>query len=84
MSILIPTYQDPGPLAVPQSPFHRLTTFSRSELARTRSIPAEDRRLLTEHFVDTFQWETVRPHLPIRLGLPPIVSPSFRKFERRI
>ena len=75
MSILIPTYQDPGSLAVPQSPFHRLTTFSQSELASTRTIPAEDRRLLTEHFVDTFRWETVRPHLPIRLELPPGIQP---------
>jgi len=75
MSTLIPTYEDPGPLAVPQSPFHGLTTCSRSELANTRHIPAEDRRLLTEHFVDTFQWETVWPHLPIRLELPPGVRP---------
>jgi hypothetical protein len=75
MSILIPTYQGPGPVVVPQSPFHRLTTFSRSELASTRDIPAEDRRLLTEHFVDTFRWETVHPHLPIRLEMPPDVRP---------
>jgi len=75
MSVLIPTYEDPGPLVVPGSPFHHLTTFSRSELAHTRDIPAEDRRLLTEHFVRTFQWETVRPHLPIRLELPPGVRP---------
>lgn len=75
MSILIPTYQDPGPLVVPQSPFQGLNTFSRSELANTRDIPAEDRRLLTEHFVSTFQWEAVRPHLPIRLELPSGVRP---------
>jgi hypothetical protein len=75
MNVLIPTYEDPGPVVVPESPFHHLTTFSRSELAQTRAIPAEDRRLLTEHFVRTFQWETVRPHLPIRLELPPGVRP---------
>jgi hypothetical protein len=75
MSVLIPTAEDCGPLVVPQSPFHHLTTFSRSELAHTRAIPAEDRRLLTEHFVRTFQWETVRPHLPIRLELPSGVQP---------
>ena len=75
MSTLIPTYEDLGPLAVPQSPFHGLTTFSQSELANTRDVAAEDRRLLTEHFVDTFQWETVRPHLPIQLELPPGVRP---------
>jgi len=75
MSILIPTYEDPGPLAMPHSPFQHLTTFSQSELANTRDIPAEDRRLLTEHFVSTFQWEMVRPHLPIHLELPPGVQP---------
>lgn len=71
MSFLIPAYQDPGPLNVPESPFHRLSTFSKSELASTRDVPAADRRLLTRHFVSTFQWEAVRPHLPIRLELPP-------------
>lgn len=71
MNILIPGYEDPGPVYVPESPFRRLTTFSKSELVNTRDIPAADRRLLTEHFASTFQWETVRPHLPIRLELPP-------------
>jgi hypothetical protein len=75
MSVLIPAYEDSSPLSVSQGPFHRLTTLSRSELANTRNIAAEDRRLLTEHFVSAFQWETVRPHLPIRLELPPGVPP---------
>jgi hypothetical protein len=75
MSSWIPPCEDLGPLVVPQSPFHRLTTISRSELANTRGFPAAERRLLTEHFVDTFQWGTVRPHLPIRLELPPGVRP---------
>lgn len=73
MSVLIPAHEDSGPLIVPQSSFHRLTTLSRSELANTRHVAAEDRRLLTEHFVSVFQWETVRPQLPIRLVLPPDV-----------
>ena len=71
MSILIPAHEDLSPLSASHSPFHRLTTFSRSELANTRSIAAEDRRLLAKHFVKVFQWETVRPHLPIRPALPP-------------
>lgn len=73
MSFMIPGYEDPGPLNVPESPFHRLTTLSKSELASTRDTPAADRRLLTQHFVSTFQWEALRPHLPIRLELPPDV-----------
>jgi len=48
-----------------------VAAYSKSELVNTRDIPAADRRLSTEHFASTFQWETVRPHLPIRLELPP-------------
>ena len=73
MSILIPAYKDTGPLHLPESPFHRLTTLSQSELAHTRSIDAADRRLLTEHFVDTFQWESMCQILPLQLELPPDV-----------
>jgi len=73
--ILIPTMEGTAPLSVPESPFHRLTTLPRSELASTRDIPAAERRLLTEHFVSTFQWETVRPLLPLRLETVPDVRP---------
>ncbi len=71
--ILIPTMEDRVPLSVPESPFHRLTTLPRSELVSTRDIPAAERRLLTEHFISTFQWETVRPLLPLRLETVPDV-----------
>lgn len=70
-SVLIPALGTGQPLHVPESPFHRLTSFSRSELASTRDVPAEERRLLTEHFVSTFQWEAVRPLLPFHLQVPP-------------
>jgi hypothetical protein len=75
MSILIPTMAQTGPLCVPESPFHHLTTLPRSELAATRDIPAAERRLLTEHFGATFQWQSIRPHLPLRLEVPPGVRP---------
>lgn len=71
--ILIPTMEDTVPLSVPESPFHRLTTLPRSELVSRRDVPAAERRLLTEHFVSTFQWETVRPLLPLRLETVPDV-----------
>jgi hypothetical protein len=73
MSILIPTMEQTESLNAPESPFHRLTTFSRSELAATRDIAAAERRLLTEHFVAVFQWESIYPHLPLRLEVPPDV-----------
>jgi len=73
--ILIPTMEDTVPLSVPESPFHRLTTLPRSELVSTRDVPAAERRLLTEHFVSTFQWETIRLLLPLRLETVPDVRP---------
>ena len=75
MSILIPPMEQTGPLEVPESPFHRLTSLPRPQLAATRDIPAAERRLLTEHFVATFCWEAIRPHLPLRLAVPPDVPP---------
>ena len=73
--ILIPTMEDTVPLSVPESPFHLLTTLPRSELVSTRDVPADARRLLTEHFVSTFQWASVRPLLPLRLETVPDVRP---------
>jgi hypothetical protein len=55
---------------IPESPFHNLVGLSRHELAETRGLEAADRRLLTEHFVSTFQWSAIRPHLPLRLVIP--------------
>jgi len=54
----------------PASPFQQLVGLSRAQLATTRDMPAAQRRLLTEHFVSTLQWDTVRPQLPFRLALP--------------
>lgn len=62
-------------LTVPDSPFHRLVGLSRADLAATRDLPAAERRLLTEHFVETFQWEAIRPFLPLRLVVPTDVPP---------
>jgi hypothetical protein len=72
---LIPALADSLPLAVEDSPFHSLTGLSRSELAATRDLPAAERRLLVEHFVDAFQWQTIRPLLPLRLVVPGDVPP---------
>lgn len=73
--VLIPSMENTAPLNVPESPFHRLTTLPRSELASTRNVPAAERRLLTEHFVSTFQWETIHPLLPLHLETVPDVRP---------
>ncbi len=71
MSILIPSRMASPPLVLPDSPFHHLTSLSRADLAATRDLPAAERRLLTDRFVSAFQWETIRPLLPLQLELSP-------------
>jgi hypothetical protein len=60
---------------VPDSPFQRLVGLSRVDLAASREVSAAERRLLTQHFVATFQWTAVRPLLPFRLAVPASVPP---------
>lgn len=60
---------------VTDSPFHDLLGLSRTEMAASRGLEAAERRLLTKHFVDTFQWTTVYPVLPLRLVVPQGVPP---------
>ncbi|MEE8390424.1 MAG: hypothetical protein V3S14_06460 [Anaerolineae bacterium] len=72
--ILIPTMEETQALDVPESPFHRLSSLSRSRLAATRNIPAADRRLLVEGF-DAFQWENIRYLFPLQLVVPADVRP---------
>ena len=59
------------------TPFQSLVSLSRAQLAATREVPAAQRRLLTEHFVQAFHWDTVQPHLPFRLPVPAAV-PAWR------
>ena len=59
---------------VPNSPFHNLLGLSRTEMAASRELGAAERRQLTTHFVDTFQWSSVVPMLPLRLVVPAAVS----------
>lgn len=57
-------------------PFHSLTGFSsRQAFTSTRSVSASERRLMTQHFQECFTWETIRPHLPLRLVVLEPVPP---------
>ena len=56
---------------LPDSPFHQLLGFTRSQLRETRDIPAAERRLLLPNFLETFRWTAVRPLLPLRLVVAP-------------
>jgi hypothetical protein len=71
-ALLLPPDHDKLPL-FPDSPFHNLLGLSRTEMAASRGLEAAERRLLTQHFVDTLQWATVYPMLPLRLVVPPDV-----------
>jgi hypothetical protein len=46
-------------------------------MVASRELEAAERRLLTEQFVETFQWANVYPLLPLRLVVPPDV-PSWQ------
>jgi hypothetical protein len=48
------------------SPFHQLVGLSRADLVETRAIAAHQRRPLVSGFVDSFQWQTIRQHLPLQ------------------
>ena len=45
----------------PESPFHALQSFSRSQLAETRSLPAAERRLRIPNFVERLEARLARP-----------------------
>ena len=68
--VLVPAAPVAASLAMPDSPFHQLKSFSRSQLAETRDLPAAERRLLIPNFVDLFRWEAIRPLLPLQLPTP--------------
>ena len=69
-AILVPATPVIDTLLVMDSPFCRLQSFSRPELAETRDLPAAERRLLLPNFVSLFRWEAIRPLLPLRLPTP--------------
>ena len=69
-SILVPATPLVPSIEVASSPFCRLQSFSRSELAETREIPAAKRRLFLPNFVALFRWEAIRPLLPLKLPTP--------------
>jgi hypothetical protein len=77
MSILItPQSHELAAWVADNNPFRSLVSFSQRQLADTRSIEAQDRRLLVEGFVEAFQWQTIRSLLPLPLIVPTDVPPE--------
>ena len=73
--VLVPSLEPPEPLDLSESPFQRLGSPARSELAARRDTPAAERRLLSAPFREAFRWESLRSHLPLRLEYPSQVRP---------
>lgn len=71
----IPITENAPLVEAPDSPFRLLGRLSRAELKATRDIPAAERRLLVPNFVESFQWETIRPLLPLPLSSPDDAPP---------
>ena len=57
-------------ITVPDSPFHGLNRLSRTELVRTRDLPATERRLQLPNFIELFRWDAIRQQLPLKLPTP--------------
>jgi hypothetical protein len=74
-TIWVPATPVVSVVSVSASPFQSLASFSRADLAATRSLPAAERRLLIPNFVALFRWETIRPLLPLQLPTPGDPSP---------
>ncbi len=63
-------------------PFARLLGLSRLELKANRSVPADERRLLTAHFQESFTWSAIRPLLPLLFSVPAdMPAPSPRRYR---
>lgn len=69
-TIWVPATPVTPAVAIPDSPFQKLASFSRAELAATRNLPATERRLLIPNFVELFCWQAIRPRLPLPLPTP--------------
>jgi hypothetical protein len=69
-TLLVPATPVIASITVPDSPFQRLLSFTRTELFETRHLPAAERRLLIPNFVELFCWEAIRPLLPLKLPTP--------------
>jgi len=67
---LVPATAIVASVTLADSPFRRLQSFSRAELAETRNLPAAERRLLIPNFVELFRWEAIRTLLPLKLPTP--------------
>jgi len=67
---LVPATPVSASVTLPDSPFRRLQSFSRAELAETRKLAAAERRLLIPNFVELFRWEAIHPLLPLKLPTP--------------
>ena len=66
-TVWLPPAPNVKSIEMPNSPFQKLQQPTRTELVENRDMPAAERRLGLPHFVETFQWESIRALLPLQL-----------------
>lgn len=68
--ILVPATELRSEITIPNSPFLKLKSGTRAELAAGREFTAAERRQQLPNFVELFRWEAIRPMLPFQLPTP--------------
>lgn len=73
-TVWVPASAPYAPFAVAESPIAGLGCLSRQEWETLRVLEAAERRLYVPGFVEVFQWEAIRQHLPLQAAPLPEVA----------
>lgn len=73
--IWIPASAPYAPLQVAVSPVQELGSMELVQRETLQGLEAEARRLYVPGFVETFQWDALREHLPLQMAPLPDVAP---------
>lgn len=74
-TVWVPASPPYAPLTVAASPIAGLGSLSRQEWETLHVLEAAERRLYVPGFVEVFQWEAMRRHLPLQVAPLPEVAP---------
>lgn len=74
-TVWVPASAPYAPLEITASPFAALGQLTLRERETLRGLEAAERRLYVPQFIESFQWETLRPQLPLPLAPLPDMPP---------
>ncbi len=74
-TVWIPASAPYVPWDIAASPFAALGQLTLRERETLRGLAAAEWRLYVPHFIESFQWETLRPQLPLALAPLPDILP---------